>query len=132
MAVKSPRRAVIRFGHGQASFQICADDIEKLLGRFCIERAWMLIGIYQMRAHVIFDDFGHEAGHRPACAGEEVHDLFAVRLIVERPLNCLDLPPDTAHARQELVLLADGVRHEPYRIAPHPIFSDDDQKVAES
>ena len=71
----------------------------------------MLLGIDEMRAHVILDDLGHQTGHGAAHAGDEVHDLFAASLAVERPLDGLDLAPDAAHARQQLVLFADGMCH---------------------
>ena len=74
-----------------------------------------------MRAHVILDDLGHQTGHGAAHAGDQVHDLFAAGLAVERPLDGLDLASDAADARQQLLFFADGVRHGAYSIGPHPI-----------
>jgi hypothetical protein len=64
-----------------------------------------------MGADVVLDDFGHQAGHRAARAGEQVHDLFAAGLAVEGTLDGLDLTADAADAGQELLLFTDGVGH---------------------
>ena len=71
----------------------------------------MLFGINEMRPHVILDDLGHQTGHRAPRPGDEMHHLFAARLAVERALNRLDLAPDPAHARQQLVFFANRMSH---------------------
>ena len=60
----------------------------------------MFLNIHQMGAHMVLDDFGHKARHGAAGTGDEVHDLFAPRLIGERAFNPLNLTPDAAHAGQ--------------------------------
>ena len=71
---------------------------------------------------VILDHLRHKPSHSAACARDQVHDLIAPSLIVERALNSLDLAPDAAHARQQLLLLTNGVCHgKKYNITPHPI-----------
>ena len=47
----------------------------------------------------------------PRTTGDQVHDLFAASLAIERALDGLDLTPDAAHPRQELLLFADRMRH---------------------
>jgi hypothetical protein len=64
-----------------------------------------------MGAHMILDDLGHQTGRGPSHAGDEMHDLFAPGLALERPLDGFDLPSDTAHARQQLLFIADSMCH---------------------
>ncbi len=71
----------------------------------------MFLGVDQMGADVVFDDFRHQAGHGAAHAGDQVHDLFAAGFAVERALDRLDLAADAAHAGQQLLLFADGMGH---------------------
>ena len=42
----------------------------------------MRLGVYEVRTHMVLDDLGHQAGHGPACGGDQVHDLFAASLAV--------------------------------------------------
>ena len=60
----------------------------------------MFIHIDQMRAHMVFDDLSHEAGHGAARAGDEVHDLLAPRLGREGAFDTVDLATNAAHTRQ--------------------------------
>jgi hypothetical protein len=69
----------------------------------------MALCIDEMRAHVILDHLGHEPCHSPSHSGDEMHDLFTVRLVVERALDSFDLTFDAAHARQQLLLFTDRV-----------------------
>ena len=71
----------------------------------------MLFGIHQMRANVIFDDFGHQARHGPPHPGDKTHDPLAASLVIKRALHGLNLAPDTAHARQQLLFFSDRMRH---------------------
>jgi len=111
--MKKRRRDAIDFGHKRASFQISADDFEQLLGGFCVQRVGVLLGIDEICAHVIFDDYGHQTAYRPAHPGDLVHHLFAASLVIERPLDSLDLSPDAADARKELLLFTDSMAHGP-------------------
>ena len=110
VAVKGRRGAAVVLIMA-ASLQIGADDFEQLLGRVGVQRPGMLLGIDEMRPHVILDHLGHQTGHGAARAGDQMHDLFAAGLAVERALDGLDLAPDAAHARQQLVFFADGMGH---------------------
>ena len=69
----------------------------------------MLLGIDEMRAHVVLDDLGHQTGCGPSHSGDEMHDLFAASLAVECAFDGFDLASDAAHAGQQLVLFTDGV-----------------------
>ena len=91
--------------------EIGADYIEQLLGGVCVERFRMLIGIHQMSSNVILDHLRHEPRHCTASAGDQMHDLIATGLTVERSLDTLDLSADTAHPGEELLLFTDRVRH---------------------
>ena len=72
----------------------------------------MLIGIDQMRAHMIFDNLGHEARHGTACAGDQVHDLIAPGLALECALYALHLASQSTHAGQQLFLFSNCVTHK--------------------
>jgi hypothetical protein len=95
----------------QFSLQIGSDDVQQLLRRFRFERARMFLRIDQMRAHMIFDDLGHEARHGAACAGDEVHDLLASCLARKSAFYAVDLSPEPADARQQLFLIANRMAH---------------------
>src|SRR5258708_5766968 len=102
------------------SFQISADDFEQALRRFGIQGPRMLLGIDQMRAHMILDDLGHQTGHGTARSGDEMHDLLTAGLTVEGALDGFGLTLDAAHPRQQLALLMDGVCH-PDTLPPYPL-----------
>ena len=71
----------------------------------------MFIGVDQMRADVILDHFGHQSGQGSTGARDELHDLFAFGLTLERALDRFHLPPETAHAGEQLLLFTNGVGH---------------------
>ena len=60
----------------------------------------VFLGIDEVRADVVLHHHGHQAGGGAAHAGDEVHNLLAARLRLERTLDGLDLPADAAHARE--------------------------------
>ena len=64
-----------------------------------------------MRADVVLYDFGRQARHSGACAGEQVHDRLTASLAFQSPFYCFDLPANAAHSGQELLLLTDRMRH---------------------
>ena len=49
--------------------------------------------------------------------------MFAAGLAVERALNSLDLAPDAAHARQQLVFFANRMSYAASLHTPYPIQS---------
>jgi hypothetical protein len=71
----------------------------------------MFLRIHEMRANMVFDDLSHEAGHRAACAGDEVHDLLAPRLVCKGAFDTIDLATNAAHTRQQLLLFPNGMTH---------------------
>ena len=71
----------------------------------------MFLRIDQMRAHVVFDDLGHETSYGAARAGDEVHDLLAPRLFGKRALYAVNLSPKSAYARQQLFPIANRMAH---------------------
>ena len=111
-----PRRVEGRGGlrdavHAGLLLQVGADDVEQLLGRLHVERPGMRVRVHQVRADVVLDHFGHQAGQGAADAGDELHDLLAAGLVLQRALDGLHLALHAAHAGQQLRLLADGVGH---------------------
>ncbi len=60
----------------------------------------MSVVIYQMRTHMVLDNLGHQASHGAACAGDQMHDLIATGLALERTLYPLHLTSQAAHAGQ--------------------------------
>jgi hypothetical protein len=93
------------------SFQIGADNFKKLLRRFFIEGIWVLFSIDEMAAHMIFNDFSHKACHRTARAGNQMQDLIAAGLAIQRAFNRLNLPSNSTNPPQELLFLVDCVTH---------------------
>ena len=93
--------------------QVGTNDVQQLLGRVGVQGFGVLFGVHQVRAHMVFDDLRHQSGHRAARARDQVHDLVTSSFARERPLDTLDLASDAAHARQQFLLLADGVTHSP-------------------
>ncbi len=83
-----------------------------MLGRLAIERAGVLLLIDQMVAHMFLDHLAHQSRHGAARGGNQMHDLFAPRLAVKRPLDRLDLPANAADARQKLLFFMDRVGHD--------------------
>lgn len=82
----------------------------------------MGFGVHEVVADVILDDFGLEAGHGGAGAGEEVHDPLAAGLGFEGALDGLDLAADAADAGDEFLAVAEGVGHGGNRIGGYPLF----------
>jgi hypothetical protein len=78
----------------------------------------MFLGIDQMRAHMILDHLGHQAGHGAAGASQQVHDLFAASFTVEGALDGFHLAPEAAYAGQQFLPFPDRMGHwinMPYR-----------------
>src|SRR5271154_2755228 len=106
------------------SLQIGANHVQEFFRRLDVQRLGMFFGVDEMRAHMILDHFGHQARGRSAHGGDQVHDLFAAGLFVERAFDRFHLAADAAHAAEEFLLFADGVAHGGlYSIPPHPISS---------
>jgi hypothetical protein len=104
-----PQRYLSRSLEG--SFQVCPDYFEELLGGIGIQRVGMLFRIDQVRAHVFLNHFGHKTGHRPACAGNQMHHLIAARFTAECTFDRLDLAANATDTCEELFLFADGMGH---------------------
>ena len=83
---------------------------EQLVGRFRIEGVGVAIGIDEMGSDVILDHLGHNPPSRRAPPRSDAAPAHT-RLAIKRTLNRLDLAPDTAHPRQQLLLFPDCVRH---------------------
>ena len=91
------------------SLKIGANDIEQLLGGLAVECLRMLIGIHQMGSNVVLDHLRHQPGHGSARPGDQMHDLIATGLIVERTLDTFDLSSNATHPGEKFLLLRDCV-----------------------
>jgi hypothetical protein len=52
------------------------NDLDEIVRRLRIERAWILLGIDQMGPNVFLDHFSHQTGDASAYAGDHVLDAF--------------------------------------------------------
>ena len=87
------------------------DDLDEIVRRIRIERAWILLGIDQMGPNVVLDHFSHQTGDASAYAGDHVHDAFAFGFLPQRTLDRFDLAFDPTDARKELFLFPYGMTH---------------------
>src|SRR6516162_9974789 len=69
--------------------EVGADHFQQLLGGVSVECVRVLADIDQMRANVVLYHLRHQSGHRPPCARDQVHDLFAARFAIECPFDGL-------------------------------------------
>ena len=93
------------------SLKITVDDGDELIGGVDVERPWILFRIDQVRADVVLDHLGQETVDGAAAAGNEVHDLLAPFLLLERAHDRVGLAADTARPIEEFLLFANGVAH---------------------
>ena len=93
----SARAAV---AHGITSFQIGADDLKQLLDRIGIQRLRIGFCINEMQADMVFHDFRHKTCHGAARAGDEMQNLLATSVAIERPFDGVYLTFDATNARQ--------------------------------
>ena len=93
------------------SLEIGANDFEQLLRGFGIQGFRILLGIDEMRMNVPFDDFSHQSRERTANPCDEVHDLAAHSVAVQRPFNTFNLAFDPTHARQKFLFVANCMGH---------------------
>ena len=111
--------------HFRASFQIGPHDIEQLPRGVPVERAGMFLVINKMCQDVVLDHLGHQPGHGAARGGDEMHDLLAARLALQRPLDSLDLPANAPDAGEEFLFFVDGVGHAEDIAYPPYLFNAD-------
>lgn len=97
------------------------DDLDEIVRRIGVERAWILLGIDQMGPNVVLDHFSHQTGDASAYAGDHVHDAFAFGFLSQRTLDRLDLTFDPTDAAKEFFLFPEGMAHYAY-IAYPPIL----------
>jgi hypothetical protein len=93
------------------SLEIGSDYFEQLLGSLGVKCARMLLRVDQVCVDVILNHFRHQSRDRPPRTRDQVHDLFTAGLGIERTLNSLDLTPDAAYPRKELLLFTNSMRH---------------------
>src|ERR1700738_2642537 len=100
------------------SLEVAVHDVDEFVRGLGARLTGTRSASHEVLADVILDDFRQQAVHGAAARGQQLHDLAAFRILVERPLDRLDLPTKAAQPIDELGLLANGVRHArliPYR-----------------
>ncbi len=68
-----------------------------------------MLRIKDVRANVVFHHLCHEAVHGAARGGDELQNLGAFDLALERALDRFNLAAQAAHTIEELTLFSDGV-----------------------
>src|SRR6516225_11717614 len=68
-----------------------------------------------MTPDVVLNHFRHQAVHRPPDRGDDLQHVGTAYFGFKRPLYCFDLPPNAAHAGEELGFFTYGVRHDGFR-----------------
>ena len=87
------------------------DDLDEIVRRVRIERAWILLGIDQMGPNVVLNHFSHQTSDASAYARDHMHDAFALGFLSQRTLDRLDLAFDPTDAGKELFLFPYGMAH---------------------
>src|SRR5215470_15457989 len=94
-----------------ASLEIAVDDVYQLIRGLALERPGMTGAVHEVRSDMVLDDLCEQPIDGAPATRDQVHNLRAARLPLERPLDCLDLSADAAHAMQQFLLVANGVAH---------------------
>jgi hypothetical protein len=93
------------------SLEVAMHDVDEFVCGLGARLTGTRSASHEVLADVILDDFRQQAVHGAAARGQQLHDLAAFRILVERPLDRLDLPTKAAEPIDELGPLANGVRH---------------------
>src|SRR4029450_1923650 len=91
--------------------EVGADSVDQFAGRGGTVSIALTRWIDDVEADVILHDLGHEAVDRAADGRDELQRLRTARLVLQGPLEGVDLSPDTPHAADEFGLLADRMSH---------------------
>ena len=93
------------------SFQVFLQNIKQLLGRLGLLGVWLASGINHMKADVPVEDFVDKSVHRASTSDQEVKDRGAVRFVLKRAFNGVDLSSQSAKSIQQFFLISRDVGH---------------------
>jgi hypothetical protein len=102
---------VLAPGIARPLFQISPQRLNQIVRRLSLFIARGGLRIQHMKANVSFDHLRHERIHRAAAGGNVMQHLGAFSLLVDRPLDGLNLPPDSSYAIQQFLLFFCCVCH---------------------
>src|ERR1700724_513533 len=100
------------------SLEVALHDVDEFVGGLGARLTGTRSARHEVLADVILDDFRQQAAHGAAARGQQLHDPAAIRILVQCPLDRLDLPTQAAEPIDELGSVANGVCHArliPYR-----------------
>ncbi len=105
-------------GEPSSLFQVGADDVDELSGAARPLDVVVMRRIGEVDPDVILHHLGHQAIGGSADRYNELHDLGASRLGLQRALDRLHLAAETTNTVQQLAFLFDRVTHQfvPYSI----------------
>jgi hypothetical protein len=81
-----------------ALFQVRPQRVNQVVDRLGLLIARCGLRIKNVKADVSLDHLGHQSVHGAAASGNVMQHLGAFGLLVERPFDGLDLPPDSSYA----------------------------------
>lgn len=88
------------------SAEIGAQHVDQLLRRHSLlRRSRALIGIDNVEADMVLEQFDDEAIHRPSTCNESLQHGRALCPFFERPFNRVHLPADSADPIEKLLLV---------------------------
>src|SRR5579872_5309824 len=97
--------------------QVHPDNVNDFPSRIAWLRVRMSPLVDDVKPDVIFEYFGQQAINRAATRRNPLKNGCTVQFVRERSLDRLDLSPNAADAVNQLLLVANGVRHERYTSA---------------
>src|ERR1700732_3584550 len=100
------------------SLEVALHDVDEFVRGLGAWLTAMRSARHEVLTDVILDDFRQQAAHGAAACGQQLHDPAAIRILVQCPLDRLDLPTQAAEPIDELGSVANGVCHArliPYR-----------------
>jgi len=77
--------------------QVTAHDFDELFGRLALVRFRIEIGIYNVEADVILENFGHESIDGAPARSQLLQDRATLTLLVEQFLDATDLANNSAY-----------------------------------
>src|ERR1700674_6048597 len=107
------------------SLEVALHDVDEFVRGVGARLTGMRSARHEVLTDVILDDFRQQAAHGAAACGQQLHDPAAIRVLIQRPLDRLDLPTQAAEPIDELGLPANRTRHAP----PYDLPGNDIQAV---
>src|SRR5580700_7598920 len=102
--------------------EVALHDVDEFVRGLGARLTGMRSASDEVLTDVILDDFRQQAAHGAAACRQQLHDPAAIRILIQRPLDRLDLPTQAAEPIDELGLLANSVCHGlPYTLPGYDI-----------